>query len=209
MGDLVTMINRGKNECKDSSLLGSFSENHDIPRFGSYTQDLSLARNVIAVTMLTDGIPIIYGGQEHLYRGGSDPSNREAVWLSGYSTSAPLYKMIGTLNQIRSRAIAVSADYLTYQNWIIYSDSSTMAIRKGFDGRQVISVFSNRGSSGGSYTLNLKSHGYPNGYEVLDVLSCTMATVDTSGTLPVPMAQGLPRVYFPTAQLTGSKICGR
>jgi alpha-amylase len=29
-------------ECKDTTLLGSFSENHDQPRFASYTDDLTV-----------------------------------------------------------------------------------------------------------------------------------------------------------------------
>jgi alpha-amylase len=56
--------------------MGSFSENHDQPRFASYTSDISvrpsarriyrkektnvpkLAKNVLAYTILADGIPI-------------------------------------------------------------------------------------------------------------------------------------------------------
>lgn len=63
----------------------------------------------------SDGIPIIYAGQEQHYSGGSDPYNREATWLSGYSTTAELYEYIATTNQIRSLAISLDSSYVTSQ----------------------------------------------------------------------------------------------
>ena len=198
-----------KSTCKDTTLLGSFSENHDVPRFASYTPDYSLAKNIIAYTILSDGIPIIYAGQEQHYSGGNDPYNREATWLSGYNTSATLHTHVASLNQIRNQAIYKDSTYLTYQNWVIYSDSSTIAMRKGYDGKQIITVLSNLGASGSSYTLSLSNTGWSSGTSVIEILSCTVVTVDSSGNLPVPMASGLPRVYYPLAQLISSEICGK
>lgn len=209
ISNLVNELNTMKSTCKDTTLLGSFSENHDVPRFASYTSDYSLAKNIIAYTILSDGIPIIYAGQEQHYSGGNDPYNREATWLSGYSTSATLYTHVASLNQIRNQAIYKDSTYLTYQNWVIYSDSSTIAMRKGYDGKQIITVLSNLGASGSSYTLSLSNTGWSSGTSVVEVLSCTAVTVDSSGNLPVPMASGLPRVYYPLAQLTSSGICGK
>jgi alpha-amylase len=54
---------------------------------------MSLAKNAAAFTIMADGIPIIYAGQEQHYNGGADPANREAVWSSGYNTNAELYKL--------------------------------------------------------------------------------------------------------------------
>ena len=51
-------INTMKSDCSDTTLLGSFMENHDNVRFPSLTSDLSLAKNAIAFTILADGIPI-------------------------------------------------------------------------------------------------------------------------------------------------------
>lgn len=78
------------------------------------TADLSLVKNALAFTIFSDGIPIIYAGQEQHYSGGADPANREATWLSGYSTSAPLYSFIGQTNQLRNQAIYKNSTYLTY-----------------------------------------------------------------------------------------------
>jgi alpha-amylase len=75
---------------------------------------MSLAKNVAAFLILSDGIPVIYAGQEQHYSGGSDPYNREATWLSGYSTESELYKLIAVSNAIRTHAIRQDEGYLTY-----------------------------------------------------------------------------------------------
>lgn len=194
MGNLVNEINQVKSTCKDSTLLGSFVENQDNPRFPSLTGDISLAKNVIAFTLLADGVPILYNGQEQHYAGGNDPANREAIWLSGYNTRAPLYIHVAALNQVRNQAIYKSADYLTYQNYPIYSDSSTIAMRKGANGNQIITVLTNLGSNGATYSLSLGNTGYSAGEDLVEVLSCQSITVDGNGNVPVSMGGGLPKV---------------
>lgn len=79
----------------------------------SYTSDYSQAKNVISFLFLSDGIPIVYSGQEQHYSGGHDPANREATWLSGYSTTAELYQYIATTNKIRKAAVAADSTYIT------------------------------------------------------------------------------------------------
>lgn len=207
ISDLYNMINTVKSQCADSTLLGTFVENHDVPRFASYTSDIALAKNAIAFTILSDGIPIIYAGQEQHYSGGNDPANREAVWLSGYSTTSELYQFIAVSNQIRNYTIYVDEGYLTYKARPIYQDSHTLAIRKGFDGNQVITVLSNLGSSGSSYTLSLSGTGYAAGQQVTEIYSCTDVTADSNGNIAVSMGGGLPKAFFPTAKLAGSGIC--
>ena len=44
---------------------------------------MSLAKNVLAFIIFTDGIPIVYAGQEQHFNGGIDPANREATWTAG------------------------------------------------------------------------------------------------------------------------------
>lgn len=85
------------------------SSNH----INSYTGDYSQAKNVISYLFISDGIPIIYSGQEQHYSGASDPANREALWLSGYSTTAELYKWIATTNKIRKLAVSADSSYIT------------------------------------------------------------------------------------------------
>lgn len=199
-----------KSSCSDTTLLGSFLENHDNPRFPSLTQDFSLAKNAIAFSMLADGIPIVYEGQEQHYDGGAVPDNREAIWLSGYDKTAELYTHIASVNQIRNQAIFRSADYLTYKAVPTYSDDTTIVMQKGDDGNQIVGVFSDLGADGASYTLTLSAGetGFTDSEAVTEVLSCTAYTTDSGGNLAVSMAGGLPRVFYATAGVTGSGICG-
>lgn len=115
ISDLYDMINKVKSDCPDSTLMGTFIDNHDNPRFASYTDDMALAKNVAAFTILADGIPIIYAGQEQHYAGGEDPANREATWLGKYNTESELYKLIAASNAIRNHAIFVDKEYVNYK----------------------------------------------------------------------------------------------
>ncbi|KAH0378125.1 alpha-amylase, partial [Aureobasidium melanogenum] len=208
MSKFVSQLNGMKSQCKDTSVLGSFSENHDQPRFASLTNDMSLAKNIITYTIMSDGIPIMYEGQEQHYSGAQDPYNREAVWLSGYNTGAPLYTHTASVNQIRNHALYVDGDWLTYQNWVIYSDSANVAMRKGDDGYQSITILTNNGASSANYTLNITNTGYDSGTKIVDVLSCEALDAGSDGNLTVSMSQGLPRIYYPMELLDCSGICG-
>jgi alpha-amylase len=57
MAALSEMISDVDEGCSDTSVLGIFAENHDLPRFASLVPDLALAKNAIAFTILADGIP--------------------------------------------------------------------------------------------------------------------------------------------------------
>lgn len=151
----------------------------------------------------------VYEGQEQHYTGGAVPANREAIWLSGYSTSATLYTFVSSVNQIRNQAIFKDGSYVTYHAVPTYSDTSTIVMRKGDAGFQVVGVFTNLGASGASYTLTLDSTdtGFTASQKVVEVLSCKSYTTDSSGNLAVPMSGGLPNIFYPSAQLTGSSVC--
>jgi alpha-amylase len=168
---------------------------------------MSLAKNAATFTIMADGIPIIYAGQEQHYSGGSDPANREAVWLSGYNTKSELYTLIAKANAIRSHAISASDSYITYKNYPIYQDSSTLALRKGDNGTQTITILSNLGASGSQYTLSLGNTGYEVGTTLTEIITCASITVDSSGNVPVPMASGEPRLVYPSSNIKGSTIC--
>lgn len=205
---LLRALQTYKTTCKDVSVLGTFSENHDLPRFASQTQDRALAKNALALTLLWDGIPIVYAGQEQHYAGTGDPENREATWLAKYSRQSDLYQLVAAVNQVRNRALGIDSNYATYNIWAVYNDTSTVALRKGNDGKQIISVFTNKGNSSSSWTLNLSNTGWSAGTTVYEILTCNQLTVSGDGTLAVPMEGGLPRIYFATAAASGSGICG-
>lgn len=58
----MTMIDeirsRARSSCNDTYALGSFAENHDMPRFASYNQDMAIAKNAMAYIILNDGMPL-------------------------------------------------------------------------------------------------------------------------------------------------------
>jgi alpha-amylase len=81
--------------------------------------------------------------------------NREAAWLSKYETNSPLYIYTTFLNSFRSSVINGSSDYLTYFNWVVYNNTNTLAMRKGYDGRQVITILNNDGENGAARVLGL------------------------------------------------------
>jgi alpha-amylase len=114
----------------------------------------------------------------------------------GFDTTSPLYKLVSQLNQIRNQAIFDNDEYLTYNNWAIYSDTSTIAMRKGEAGYQIITVLSNLGASGASYSLSLPATdtGFTANEALLEVLSCSQVTADGSGNVTVAMGKGLPKV---------------
>lgn len=194
MSGLARSIEDMSRTCVDTSLLGSFSENHDNPRFPSKNEDIALAKNVITLTMLTDGIPIIYQGQEQHYRslGGEDnPYNREALWLSGYDRNHELYKLITLLNRVRKRAMREDSTFLTTRAKVVHKSVQTIAIEKG----RLLLVLSNGGSQSAKYIRSVRSR-FPIGSRVTDILTCQTQMVGQNGSLDVTLEAGRPKVYY-------------
>jgi len=204
ISNLVKGINDVKAACADTTLLGSFLENHDFRRFPSYTSDVSLTKNAIAFTMLQDGIPIIYQGQEQFFRGGDVPANREALWTSLYSTTSIFYTFIKQINSLRNWAKQRDTSYLTYKAVPSSPDSRTIVMRKG----SVVSAYNNRGANGaGSFTLSPSVSGFTSGQSVTEILTCKVSSTDSSGNLAITVTGGQPQVFYPTSALSGSGIC--
>ena len=200
------MMQAVNSSCNDPTLLAPFSENHDQPRFANYTTDLPLNSNVAAFTILADGIPIIYSGQEAMLSGGGDPYNREAIWLQGYATNN-LYSHIKSLNHVRKQAISESSSYVTSKLQVIYSNDHYIATRKGPAGSNIVAVYNNLGGSA-SNQLSLANTGFTSCGSVVDVLSCKTVDVGCDGMLMVDVVGGMPLVFFERAGLAGSGICG-
>ncbi|KAF9728749.1 hypothetical protein PMIN04_005929 [Paraphaeosphaeria minitans] len=224
MSDLVVALaactENQETGCKDSTLLGTFFENHDNLRFANVTQDLSLVKNALAFTMLGDGIPIVYQGQEQHFAGGDDPWCREALWSSQFNTTSPLYKYTALLNNIRNHvishsssssrhrnhhgyAVSGSAPYLAYQTRVLAYTATEMQLRKG----EVRTVLSTQGEQSPSWTLKTQGMEFDTGKTVLDVLSCTRYAVNWNGEVDVNMRAGGPVVLVEEDVLRGSDLC--
>ncbi|KAL9108003.1 MAG: hypothetical protein Q9227_007218 [Pyrenula ochraceoflavens] len=209
--NLVNQVNAVKATCPDSTLIAPFLENQDVPRFPSLTSDTSLLKNAVSFALLADGPPVVYAGQEQRYAGADDPYNREAIWLSGYSQSSEMYTFIAGILQLRNHAVYANAtSYLSFKANPVYWDNSVVAVRKGFEGNQIIGVFNNQGSGGSSYTLNLRGDatGFSAGEQIVETISCKTYTTDQQTGLDVQMGAGMPLILYPLAQLTGTGICG-
>lgn len=191
----------------DVNAMTSFSENHDKPRIGSYSKDMAMAKNVLVFTMLFDGIPMIYQGQEQHLSGNSVPVNREAIWLTKYDTNAELYQLIAKLNRIRNHAAYLGTDYFSDSTHTIFQGGSELAFTKGVQGRQVVMVLSTQASTSSAYQIDM-AVSYNAGTAVTNVLDCTNYTVDNQGMLHVPMNKGEPRVFYPTNYMDGIGLCG-
>ncbi|KAL8948104.1 MAG: hypothetical protein Q9222_005683 [Ikaeria aurantiellina] len=200
MSTLSSTLTAVQNSCRDSTLLGMFSENHDVARFRSLSNDMSLNMNMITFSILGGGIPIVYQGQEQGFSGSDDPANREALWTSGFSTKTSLYTLIASVNQIRNYEIFVYPQYLTSSTSVIYSDDHNIALRKG----QIIGLYSNMGSAS-SYSLTLTGVGESKPF--MEILACKNSTADAKGNLRVSIQQGLPQVFYPIDALNKSGIC--
>lgn len=187
--------------------MAPFSENHDQPRFANYTDDKSLATNVAAFTILADGIPIIYSGQEQSLAGGNDPYNREAIWLQGYNDNW-LYTHIKSLNHVRKQAISKSDAYVTNRLQIIYSDDRYIATSKGPTGSNIVAVYNNLGDTA-SRSLSLTGTGFEASRYVVDVLSCLNVQVGSDGSLIANVVKGMPLVFASVEMLAGSGMCGQ
>ncbi|KAI9647735.1 hypothetical protein NHQ30_004121 [Ciborinia camelliae] len=212
ISNLVNGIHTMIDNCTDTTLLGSFIENHDVARFASLTPDMKLAENAIAFALLADGVPIVYQGQEHHLSGNGVPLNRETIWSNSnaYSQDSVLYKHISAINQIRNHAIQEDHHYITTHNLPVYSDAHNIVMKKGKNGKSILSIFTNAGSEGSNSTLTLTGNqtGLKPYTRVVEVLSCTDFMTNGNATLSVGMTGGEPKVMYPRDRLVGSKICG-
>ncbi|KAM3066073.1 hypothetical protein ACMFMG_010589 [Clarireedia jacksonii] len=207
MPALVSMINSVGKACSSTQYLANFIENQDQPRFASYSDDIMLAANAMAFTILADGIPKYYYGQEQHLSGNYSPYNRQPLWESQPSTTSPLYTLTTTLNTLRNHAIAINSNYITNSSLLLYTDNSVYATRKGPNGVQIVSVLSNQGSASGEYTLAVDGAADP-GTNMTEVVECTEVRADANGTVVIPMKGGEPRVLFPSFNMVGSGLCG-
>ncbi|KAJ7479977.1 glycoside hydrolase family 13 protein [Mycena galericulata] len=200
MSDLVRVAREMQSLCRVESF-GSFMENHDNPRLGSFTTDISRLRNLAAFNILADGIPIVYYGQEQVFTGANDPANREALWFSQYSTTNNLVPTFTALNSFRNYVVGSGDPFLTTLAAYTLMSSSVISVWKG----NVLFVLTNSGS--GSIT-NVVLDGFnTKRLELVEILTCSELSADEKGQLTIVL-RGDPMVLYPKSLLEGSGICG-
>ncbi|KAJ7115322.1 glycoside hydrolase superfamily [Mycena epipterygia] len=181
----------------------AFLENHDQPRFASYTSDLALTKNAMTWVFVGDGMPILYYGQEQGYAGGADPSNREALWLSGYETNKPLVAHVKALNSARKSAIAGNSSFLTgAASWVPQQNPSSLMLSKP----PLLTLLTNVGAGASAQPAwSIPAGLYAANTTLINVLACAAVVVDAAGgATAVPAQGGLPQVLMPASMLSGA-----
>jgi len=161
--------------------------------------------------LIPDGI--VYQGQESHLAGGSDPFNREALWVTNntlspvpystpYSTNSPLYRLIAGLNNLRNTAYGLSPGYATSRSSIVYHDTHNIVYRKGSGDFATVVITNNLGGASTKSKLTLRGHGFAVGIKVIDMISCRTTTVSKEGVLEVEVIDGEPQVCYPPTDCT-------
>ncbi|KAK2730045.1 alpha-amylase [Colletotrichum kahawae] len=205
LNELATLRGEARDGCTDIFALGSFTENHDTPRFAVYDEDMSLAKNALAYILLTDGIPTVYQGQEQHFNGNSTPFNREPLWQSKYDTSVPLYQLTSTLLAARNKLQSLHKSFATTASEQLFVEETHLCLRKGPDGAQVVFCITNKGEKGDTYQLSVG--GFNPGDQVVEITTCGESTADGTGNVTMYMKAGQPRAVIPFAALDGTKLC--
>ncbi|KAF8510219.1 alpha-amylase [Hysterangium stoloniferum] len=201
---LVQIMQQSKEQYQDLSVLGNFLENQDIPRWANISVDIQSMYNALVFTFMTDGIPIVYYGQEQRFSGNADPWNREPLWQSGY-TNTSVYSMIATLNTLRNFLVSRSAStWTTTSAEVVSTTDNEIAVLKG----NVLSVMTNIGSPPKNSSIAVSTPWQPS-TPTMDILSCKEWDVGSNGTLSVEYSKGgRAVVLLPISDLHDSGLCG-
>ena len=93
---------------RDPSVLVTFVDNHDVPRFLSLSDDADRFRLAVLLMMVSRGIPCLYYGGEQLLHcdtnGGNDPYNRP--WMSSFAENA-FTRDVARLAELRRGSSAI------------------------------------------------------------------------------------------------------
>lgn len=187
---------------KDPGLLGNFIENHDVPRWSNISVDPQSLYNAMTFNFMTDGIPIVYYGQEQFFHGVGDPYNREPMWTSDYKITIP-YRLISTLNQLRNFLVQKD-DWLKSKTEVLTVSEHGIAVIKG----SVISILTNIGSPPQNGTSIDVHSPWEASTATTNIITCQQWAVGSSGMLSVEYTKGgVPVILIPTILLEGSGIC--
>ncbi|KAI5837212.1 glycoside hydrolase superfamily [Morchella snyderi] len=183
---LVDQHNSVSNNFARPELLGMFLDNHDVQRFLSINSDWTLLKNALAFTMLSRGIPILYGGTEQAYLGGNDPANREDLWRTGYSTTHDLYTFTAKLMATKKAAGGLGANDHVH----LYVTANAYAFSRA--GGKVVVLTTNNGSgTSGQHCFNTN---VASGTVFTSALGTATYTAGSNGNICVNVSNGQPEV---------------
>lgn len=174
----------------DATVLGTFIDNHDNPRFLNGQSDIALYKSALTYVIMAEGIPIIYYGTEQGFNGGNDPNCREALWRSRYNTGSDLYKFVSTLVKYRKSSKIASQPHIER-----YADDQFYAFTRG----TVFVAVTNGGSGQNQITRTITYHPYANGTQLCNLFYPTLDCIQvTGGSFTVYLNNGESKVFYPS-----------
>ncbi|OJT14173.1 Alpha-amylase 1 [Trametes pubescens] len=203
MSAVTDMIAQIKQKSSDPTLLGNFLEDQDVPRWASLSVDPQSLWNAMIFNFMSDGIPIVYYGQEQGFNGNADPMNREPLWPSHYANTTTL-QLVTKLNTLRNFLINSTEDWVTTQVQVLSQTDDGIAFMKG----DVITVLTNIGSP--PQNVSISAHTpYDNSVSTTDILTCRQYAVGSNGSIEVEYSKGgVPVILVPDTKLDNSGLCG-
>lgn len=172
----------------DTSLLGTFIDNHDNPRFLSTQGDRQRYKSAVTFTLMTQGIPIVYYGTEQWLQGGDDPGNREAQWGVGYSNATDMYSHIKTVLSHRSHSESWKYDQIQR-----YADDQFYAFTRG----DSLVCVTNMGTSQ-DVSRTITYHSYPKGTRICNIFySDDSDCIIVDESFDIYLMSGESKVYTP------------
>jgi len=200
---LIDNLDQSKTGYTDTTVLGNFLENQDVPRWHNLSVDPQSLYNAMTFIFLSEGIPIVYYGQEQGFSGNADPYNREPLWPSNY-TNTTSYQLMTTLNQLRNFMINTT-DWATQKVNVFTSNKNGIAFQKG----EVVTILTNIGAPPQNFTNTAFQSPWPQGTVTIDVIACRQFVVASAGYLEVEYTKGgVAVVLAQPSALKGSGLCG-
>ncbi|KAA8902719.1 glycoside hydrolase superfamily [Sphaerosporella brunnea] len=186
--DLVNQHDLVSADFANPHLLGTFLDNHDVVRFLNVNSDWTALKNALAYTLLARGIPILYGGTEQGYNGGSDPANREDLWRSGYDTTGDLYTWIAKAMAAKKSAGGLGANDHVH----LYVTSNAYAFSRA-DGKLVVLTTNGGSGTSGTYCFDT---GVSSGTIFKSALGSASYTAGSNGNICVVVSNGQPEILL-------------
>ncbi|KAJ8508544.1 hypothetical protein ONZ45_g9193 [Pleurotus djamor] len=202
MNPLSDFISKSPDVFHDTTVLGNFMENHDVPRWHNHSVDPQSMFNSMTLSFMMDGIPIVYQGQEQYFSGNADPWNREPLWPSGYAKT-PAYNMVATLNMLRNY-LALRTDWVKQPTHVLSVGPTGLCVMKG----PAVTMVTNIGSP----PRNGSSVACPSPYEastaLVNIFTCQQWAVGSGGWLDVEYTKGgVPTILVPKEISTAAGMC--
>ncbi|KZT03563.1 glycoside hydrolase family 13 protein [Laetiporus sulphureus 93-53] len=200
---LTDMVTQSQKTFKDTGLLGNFLEDQDVPRWSNFSTDPQSKYNAMVFNFMSDGIPIVYYGQEQAFHGSGDPWNREPLWPSNY-TNTTTYQLMSTLNKFRNFLINGTTGWLNSSMEILTTSPYGIGMMKG----DVVSILTNIGSPPQNVSIAVYTP-YKEETSLTDILSCEQYAVGSNGTVVVSYTEGgHATILLPDRLMNGSDLCG-